>query len=107
MCEKPVARAAWWFRDVAAHWDTLTLESWQEGAVYQAGDCTAMLPPLEIVRGACGADELPPGWAMPLGTLPVHGGIRGSERFAMRLADPKTGREIRHAYNIEQLPTSG
>jgi len=107
MCQKPVARAAWWFRDVAERWDSLTLQSWQDGAVYQDGDCTAMLPPLEIVRGACGADELPPGWAMPLGTLPVHGGIRGGERFQMQLGDPRTGRMIEHAYRVEQLVVSG
>jgi hypothetical protein len=106
MCQKPVARAAWWFRDVADRWDSLTLQSWQDGEVYQDGDCTAMLPPLEIVRGACGADELPSGWAMPLGTLPVHGGIRGGNIFKMRLADPATGRSIEHAYTIEQLPMS-
>ena len=106
MCQKPVARAAWWFRDVAERWDSLTLQSWQDGEVYQDGDCTAMLPPLEIVQGACGADELPAGWAMPLGTLPVHGGIRGGGRFEMRLADPVTGREIRHAYDVQQLPMS-
>ncbi len=103
MCPKPVARAAWWFRDVADRWDSLTLQSWQDGGVYQDGDCTAMLPPLEIVMGACGADELPAGWAMPLGTLPVHGGIRGGNRFAMRLSDPATGRRIHHAYSVEVL----
>ncbi|MCA8928709.1 MAG: DUF2848 family protein [Alphaproteobacteria bacterium] len=107
MCQKPVARAAWWFADVAERWDSLTLQSRQDGAVYQDGDCTAMLPPLEIVRGACGAEELPPGWAMPLGTLPVHGGIRGGDRFAMTLADPKTGRTIEHAYRVERLEMAG
>ena len=107
MCQKPVARAAWWFADVAERWDSLTLQSRQDGAVYQDGDCTAMLPPLEIVRGAWGAEELPPGWAMPLGTLPVHGGIRGGDRFAMTLADPKTGRTIEHAYRVERLEMAG
>tara|TARA_R110002073_G_scaffold151772_1_gene306114 strand:- start:113 stop:784 length:672 start_codon:yes stop_codon:yes gene_type:complete len=106
MCSKPVARTAWWFADVADHWDKLTLQSWQDGAVYQDGDCTAMLPPLEIVRGACGADELPAGWAMPLGTLPVQGGIRGGAEFSMRLADPATGRAIEHGYRVEQLAMS-
>jgi hypothetical protein len=106
MCQKPVARFAWWFRDVAGHWDSLTLTSWQNGGVYQDGDATAMLPPLEIVRGACGADELPAGWAMPLGTLPVHGGIRGGDRFQMKLGDPKTGRTIEHAYDVRQLEMS-
>lgn len=106
MCQKPVARAAWWFRDVAERWDSLTLQSWQDREVYQDGDCTAMLPPLDIVRGACGADELPSGWAMPLGTLPVHGGIRGGNVFKMRLGDPSTGRAIDHAYTVEQLPMS-
>lgn len=106
MCAKPVARAAWWFKDVADRWDSLTLQSWQDGAVYQDGDCTAMLPPLDIVRGACGSTELPPGWAMPLGTLPVQGGIRGGDRFAMTLGDPKSGRTIEHAYRVEQVEKS-
>lgn len=106
MCQKPVARAAWWFRDVVERWDSLTLQSWQDGEVYQDGDCTAMLPPLEIVRGACRADELPSGWAMPLGTLPVHGGIHGGNVFKMRLGDPSTGRAIDHTYTVEQLPMS-
>ncbi len=103
MCPKPVARAAWWFRDVAERWDSLALQSWQDGAVYQDGDCTAMLPPLEIVRGACGGGELPAGWVMPLGTLPVHGGIRGGSVFEMRLTDPATGRAIEHRYRVDSL----
>ena len=107
MCQKPVARTAWWFKDVADHWDSLTLQSWQDAAVYQDGNCTAMLPPLEIIRGACGADELPAGWAMPLGTLPVHGGIRGGDVFTMKLGDPKTGQTIEHGYRVEQLAVSG
>jgi hypothetical protein len=106
MCPKPVASAAWWFADVAPRWDSLTLESWQDGEPYQTGDCTAMLPPLEIVRGACGEDALPPGWVIPLGTIPVHGGIRGGRRFSMRLADPASGRAIEHAYLVQSLPVS-
>jgi hypothetical protein len=56
-----------------------------------------------IIRGACGADELPAGWVMPLGTLPVHGGIRSGKRFEICLGDPKTGREIRHGYSINPI----
>ena len=106
LCAKPIAGEAWWYADVAARWDSLTLRADQDGELYQEGDCTAMLPPAEIIRGACGADELPPGWVMPLGTLPVHGGIRSGREFKMTLADPQTGRTIEHAYCATVIPTS-
>ncbi len=106
LCAKPVASAAWWYADVAERWDTLTLRAVQDGEMYQEGDCTAMLPPVEVIRGACGADELPAGWTMPLGTLPVYGGIRSGKRFEICLADPAMGREIRHGYDVEPIAMS-
>jgi hypothetical protein len=54
LCAKPIASAAWWYADVADRWDSLTLRGVQDGELYQEGDCTAMLPPVEIIRaGSC------------------------------------------------------
>ena len=41
---------------------------------------------------------------MLCGTVPVTGGIRPADRFAMRLSDPRTATAIDHAYDIETLP---
>jgi hypothetical protein len=48
-------------------------------------------------------EVLPPGTAMFCGTLAAHGEIGGGERFEIELEDPKLGRTLRHAYDIESL----
>ena len=47
LCAKPIAASAWWYADVADRWDLLTLRADQDGELYQEGNCTAMLPPVE------------------------------------------------------------
>ena len=86
MCSKPVARTAWWFADVADHWDKLTLQSWQDGAVYQDGDCTARHPAgarrYPRRRGILDAPRRSGDWASHRAWLP--GGATGDEPVRKR-----------------------
>ena len=95
-------------KDVADRWDSLTLQRWirTECSTRRATArrcCRRWRSSgVRAVRTSC-----LPGWAMPLGTLPVHGGIRGGDVFTMKLGDPNTGQTIEHGYRVEQLAVSG
>ena len=105
MCPKVLARDAWKLDEVIDRLDELILEArvMIDGAevVYQTGTLAMIRPLMELVDGYGG---LPSGTVMLCGTVPVTGGIRPADRFAMRLSDPKTATAIDHAYDIETLP---
>jgi hypothetical protein len=106
VCAKPVARDAWRFADVVAHWDRLTLRSWVthqgERRLYQEGTVAGLLSPQELM-GKLGPHGLPAGAAMFCGTLAAIGGVAGGERFEIELHDPVLGRTIRHCYATQAL----
>jgi hypothetical protein len=109
LCGKPVGRRAWRFQDVAGHWDELVIRSTivENGrpVVYQEGTLASLRNPLDLIAGYCGgASVLPPATGMLCGTTAAIGGIRPSTSFAMELVDPRRGRTITHAYQIEVLP---
>lgn len=110
VCAKPVGREVWKFSDIAGHWDALELRSFAavDGARerYQEGPVTAMRAPADLLAGY-GATELPDGTAMFCGTLPVKGEIRPAARFEMELSDPVLGRQLRHQYEVTELPVEG
>ncbi len=112
MCPKPVAPLVWRFSEVADHWDALHIRSWVEeqgtDVPYQDGGIAAMLDPRDTVavyreRG----HELRPGTVMFGGTLPVIGGIRPCQTFAMELRDAVMDRAITHRYTARWLPPVG
>ncbi|MDR3399684.1 MAG: DUF2848 domain-containing protein [Pandoraea sp.] len=106
VCAKPVARAAWRFADIVAHWDQLTLRSWVtrqgERRLYQEGTVAGLLSPQELMA-KLGPDGLPAGAAMFCGTLAAIGGVAGGEEFEIELHDPVLGRTIRHRYATQAL----
>ncbi|VVE73915.1 hypothetical protein PCA31118_04638 [Pandoraea captiosa] len=106
VCAKPVARDAWRFADVAAHWDRLELRSWVtnhgERRLYQEGTVAGLLSPQELMA-KLGASGLPSGAAMFCGTLAAIGGVAGGEQFEIELHDPVLGRTIRHRYATQAL----
>ncbi|CAM5180715.1 hypothetical protein CDEN61S_02979 [Castellaniella denitrificans] len=108
LCVKPVARAAWPFEEVAAHWDALILRSWIEEdgqrVLYQEGALASLRPPAELIEGCFGPAGMPAGAGMTCGTMAAIGGIRPSTSFEMELFDPILDRRIRHAYRVEVLP---
>jgi hypothetical protein len=109
VCAKPLARAAWRFAEVSAHWDEMIIRSYIEenGArvLYQEGPLASLRPPLELIAGFTGgAAILPEGTGMICGTVGAIGGIRPAPSFSMELFDPVLGRTIQHAYRIEPLP---
>ncbi len=108
LCPKPIAREAWPYAEVKAHWDRLVLRSWIEEngkrVLYQEGFTAAMLSPENLFSKF---GNLPSGWAMFGGTFAVQGGIRPAKRFFMELEDPVRGRRIAAEYAIEALPVEG
>ncbi|AKM29454.1 hypothetical protein AB870_03880 [Pandoraea faecigallinarum] len=106
VCAKPVARHAWRYTDVAAHWDQLELRSWvtREGKrrLYQEGTVAGLLSPRELMA-KLGPLGLPSGAAMFCGTLAAIGGVAGGEQFEIELLDPVLGRAIRHRYATQAL----
>lgn len=108
MCPKPVGRELWPFHDVAGHWDELVLRSWvtrdARRELYQEGAVTMMLPPDDLMARYLGSPgTLPAGTAMFCGTLPVHGEIRGGERFEVELEDRRLQRVVTHGYAVRCL----
>ena len=107
MCAKPLAPELWPFAEVDSHWDSLVLRSHVtrggKRRLYQEGEVTQMLAPLELLARLSGAAELAPGTAMFCGTLPVRGEIGGGERFEIELHDPVKGRSLRHDYAVREL----
>jgi biotin operon repressor len=107
MCEKPVAPVFWRFRDVEAHWDDIAMRAFihekGERTLYQSGNVSGMIAPRDLIAGF-DARGLPEGVLMFCGTFAAIGGIRPAPRFEGELEDPRTGRRITLAYDIEELP---
>ena len=112
VCAKPVAKSAWLYTDVAAHWDDLILRStvMENGSpvAYQEGPLAALRPPAELISGylrstGLGTLQLADGSAMSCGTLTAIGGIRPSPSFDMELFDPHRKCSLAHRYSIEVL----
>lgn len=113
MCAKPVAEAAWRWRDVQAHQDTLELRSriledgrWVD---YQRGTLASIRPLAGLRDGMPGASAAPEGLFMTCGTLGAlpnakGEGIRPATQMEIELHDPKLRRRIVHRYAVEALP---
>jgi hypothetical protein len=111
MCDKPIASVLWELEEVIGHWDRMILRShaWIEGKreLYQEGTLDAMLPVSELIARGFADGKLPDGCAMFGGTFAAKGGIRPASRFEFELEDPVLKRNIRHAYDVIELPVLG
>lgn len=109
MCAKPLAREAWKLADVVARWDQLVIRAWiEEGGkrvLYQEGPLAKMRTTEDLVsRYTRGGTRLPEGTVMTCGTVGAIGGVRPSTSFEMELADPASGRSLRHHYRTVSIP---
>lgn len=108
VCVKPVARDAWRFDDVAAHWDQLQVRAWiEEDGVevpYQDGTLASLRSARDLISGYTGGQALPDATGMTCGTVAVIGAIRPARVFRMELHDPVLKRRIEHRYTINVLP---
>jgi hypothetical protein len=109
MCPKPICPELWRLADLEPHWDRLLLRSQVtcDGAttLYQEGPVTRMLAPRDLMAiFPDSPGRLPPGTVMFCGTLPVNGGIRGGDLFAIELRDLVRGRSLAHEYRVRSLP---
>ncbi|MGE0629037.1 MAG: DUF2848 domain-containing protein [Hyphomicrobiaceae bacterium] len=111
MCDKPIAAEFWPFESVADHWDKLVLRSHilEDGkrVLYQEGQVSGMIAPLDLVKRYDGKDALPENAIMFCGTFAAKGGIRPSDRFEYEIDDPVLGRKIAAGYAIKTLPVMG
>lgn len=103
MCPKVLGTAAWPV-SLDDDLDALVLQSVAtiggEEVVYQSGTFALIRPLRDLVAGYGG---LAPGTVMLCGTVPVTGGIRPADRFALSISDPDGDRTLSHAYDIETL----
>jgi hypothetical protein len=121
VCAKPLARDAWRYADVAAHWDQLELRATLIDAngnarPYQHGAVDGLLPPPALWQGYAQSHAqtpenagaaLPARCAMFSGTLTVHGelaAMTSGEGFEMELHDPVLKRSLRQRYHVRALP---
>ncbi len=114
VCAKPLAREAWRYADVAAHWDRLEMRARfvaADGAtrLYQEGTVDGLLPPATLWQryGEHDAAALPARSAMYGGTLAVHGALAAmtsGDAFELELHDPVLKRSLRHRYAVTALP---
>jgi hypothetical protein len=107
LCGKPVGDTLWRLDEIEPHWDELAMRAFAtidgERILYQEGALKSLRTPSDLLsRLPDGA--LPPNAAMFCGTFGAIGGIRPATRFEMELVDPKLGRRMEHAYDIECLP---
>ncbi|MEL6299057.1 MAG: DUF2848 domain-containing protein [Pseudomonadota bacterium] len=105
---KVIARTAWALDEVLPHWDRIEISadvvSAAKRETYQQATLGDIKSPADLIRGVAGGGEtLPDGTLLMSGTPPAIGGIRGADRFEMRLHDPVLGRTIAHTYDIEVL----
>lgn len=112
LCPKPVSRDAWWFTEVAPHWDEMVLAadrvSGETREPCQRGALAALRPPLDLVaRYFDGYKAMPPGFVMFLGTIPAIGPVAPADRLAVSLSNPATGHTLAHEYRTYALPVVG
>lgn len=111
VCAKPVSRDLWRHDEVVGHFDRLVLRSWATRSgvrsLYQEGETSSLLSPLDLASRCWGSAGPPDGTAMFCGTLGVHGDIAFAELFEVELYDPVRDRALRHAYTVVPLPVEG
>ena len=103
-----LAPEVWPLEEVNAHWDELRLrchvtkdgrrQPYQECSLAEllsADQWLEIIRPLDIAR---------PGTVFLSGAPPTLGGLVFGHRFEIELEDPRLGRAIRHAYDVEVLP---
>ena len=105
LCGKPVAGMLWRLADVENHWDEIEIRAFAvidgQRILYQQGTLKSLRTPGTASRRPVGRNCA--GTAMFCGTFGAIGGIRPASRFEMELHDPKLGRSITAAYDVETL----
>jgi len=114
MCPKPVASAAWRWKDIADHQDEIQLESsileGDKWVPYQRGTLASIRPLQSLRDGIFGiGSEDVDGYFLFCGTLAAipnaeGRGIRPAGEMQIALRDPRTKRSIEHRYSVEVLP---
>ena len=109
LCQKVVAREAWPINEVLAHWDELQLTLSCNGVVMQQDHLAALIRP-EVLRAKVSAvdGDADDGRMIFSGTIATRGQLpKPPCNIAMRLADPRLGREIRHEFSVTALMPLG
>lgn len=109
LCQKVVAREAWPINEVLAHWDELQLTLSCNGVVMQQDHLAALIRP-EVLRAKVSAvdGDADDGRMIFSGTIATRGQLpKPPYNIAMRLADPRLGREIRHEFSVTALMPLG
>lgn len=107
-CAKPIASVLWDYDDVKAHWDSITLRSYQtlaDGEIaYQDGTLADILPP-DMIMGELNQrvgdmDNV----VIYSGTVPLLNGFKYGSNFRCEMIDNKLNRSISMDYNVIVIP---
>jgi len=106
VCPKVIGSELWHIDSVIDHWDKLILRSYlinnSEQYLYQESALSAIQKPEYILeRYIEQGKNLPEGFTIFLGTVPVIGKVMGAEGFAIKLFDPILNQTIKHQYHVE------
>jgi hypothetical protein len=106
VCEKPIARHAWAYGDVADGWDELRLRSWVgeagERRLYQDGLAGSLMPADELLARLPLSRSIRR-YVVLTGTVPAIGGVRESDHFWAELADPRRDERIGLEYAVRAI----
>jgi len=109
MCPNIIAQYLWPMKDVADHWDDLTLQSLaikdNTTTLYQEESLAAIISPDNLLETiyqrsiAANLNNVP----IFTGTIPTKSGLIFADAFEVRLKDPVIGRSITHKYYVNVL----
>src|SRR5690625_7903033 len=92
VCPKPVARDAWYFSSIEAHWDELKLKSWiiEDGqqVIYQDAPLSSLPFPMDLVEKRFPGAKLPQSTLMTRATVAASRGMRPAQTAGIELSDP-------------------
>jgi hypothetical protein len=108
ICQKPMGKVLWKYKDIKDHWDEIELISWQtkdgKEEVYQNSKLSALLT-LDFIREEAlkiydNLDEC----IIFSGTIPALNGLVYGENFRCCMKDDILGRTIEFDYDIKIVP---
>jgi hypothetical protein len=95
----------WRWSDLEADWDSLMLESWVDGQVYQSSKAAVFRKPTDLLKVLSErVTTLPSSYLVYCGTYTtVDTTIRFGDRWTASLSNPRNGQELTLGYDVVDL----
>lgn len=106
--DKPCSQSLWLLNDVERHWGSLELHAriHEKGTMvtYQRALLSDLPSPASMIETFSLYDSLENGTAMFVGSVPVIGAVRTTDRFSFSMFDPRLNRTLSGSYYVVCLP---